>query len=128
LFGGAVSEQEIAHFSLPTCFGGLGIANCVYSASLAFQSSQEGSSLLVSAIINHGVVSSADHHTHLDVVHYDVTRCHEDQFRLVFSSVLSGMPSMTSRAVQRVVYFHTSGWLNVLPLIHHHFDLSAQQR
>jgi len=60
-FGGAVSEQEIAFFSLPTRFGGLGIANCVDSASLAFQSLWEGSSLLVSAIINHGVVSSADH-------------------------------------------------------------------
>jgi len=34
---------------------------------------------------------------------------------------------MTSHVVQRAVDFHTSGWLNVLPLIHHHFDLSAQQ-
>jgi len=34
---------------------------------------------------------------------------------------------MTSHAVQRAVDFHTSGWLNVLLLIHHHFDLLAQQ-
>jgi len=77
--------------------------------------------------VNHVHVSLADHHAHLDTVHSNVTRCREDQFRLVFSSVLSGMPSMTSRVVQRAVDFHTSGWLNVLPLIHHHFDLSAQQ-
>jgi len=76
------------------------VANCVDSASLAFQSSQEGSSLLVTAIVNHGLVSLADNHAHLDMVHSNVTRCHEDQFHLVFSSVLSGLPSMTSRAVQ----------------------------
>ena len=49
-FGGAVSEKEIALFSLPTCFGGLGINNCVESASLTFQSSREGSALFVDAI------------------------------------------------------------------------------
>ena len=37
------------------------------------------------------------------------------------------MPSLTSHAVQHAVDFHTSVWLNVLPLVHHHFDLSAQQ-
>ena len=42
LFGGTVSENEIALFSLPTCFGGLGITNCVESASLAFRSSPGG--------------------------------------------------------------------------------------
>jgi len=78
----------------------LGIVNCVDSASLAFQSSWEGSSLLVSAIANPGLVSLADHHAHLDVVHSNVTRCCEDQFHLVFSSVLSGMTSMTSCTVQ----------------------------
>jgi len=126
LVRGGVSEQEITLFSLPTRFGGLGLANCVDSASLAFYSSREGSSLLVSAIVNHGLVSLADHHAHLDMVHSNVTRCHDDQCLLVFSSVLSGMPYMTFCAVQRAVDFHTSGWLNVLPLIHHHFDLSTQ--
>jgi len=123
LFGGAVSEQEIALFSLPTHFGGLGVANCVNAVPLAFQCSQECSSLLVSTIVNHGHVSH--HHTHLDMVHSNVTRCREDQFHLVFSSVLSGMPFMTSCAVQCAVDFHISSSLNVLPLIHHHFDLSA---
>ena len=127
LFGGAVSEQEIALFSLPTRFGGLGIANCVDSASLAFQSSQEGSSLLVTAIVNREVVCLADHLAHLVVVHSRVTASRDDQCRLLLSSLLSSMLSVTTRAVKRAVDFHTSGWLNVLPLVHHHFDLSAQQ-
>ena len=53
LFGGAVTENEIALFSLPTCFGDPAITNCVESASLAFRSSQEGSALLVDVIIHH---------------------------------------------------------------------------
>ena len=40
LFEDVVSEQEISLFPLPTHFGGLGINNCMESASSAFQSSQ----------------------------------------------------------------------------------------
>ena len=120
-----MSEKEIALFSLPTRFGGLGINNCVESASLAFQSSREGSALLVDAIIHHEEVHLTDHLTHLDAVHSGVIKDREDQFWLLLSSLLPGLPSLTSRAVQRAVDSHTSGWLNVLPLAHHHFDLSA---
>ena len=83
--------------------------------------------LLVDAIIHHEEVYLTDHLAHLDAVHSDVTKDREDQFRLLLSSMLPGLPSLTSRAVQRAVDSHTSGWLNVLPLAHHHFDLSAQQ-
>ena len=97
------------------------------SASLAFQSSREGSALLVDAIIHHEEIHLTDHFAHLDAVHSGVTKHRDDQFRLLLSSLLPGLPSLTSRAVQRAVDSHTSGWLNVLPLAHHHFDLSAQQ-
>ena len=109
LFGGAVSEKEIALFSLPTCFGGLGINNCVESASLTFQSSWEGSAFLVDAIIHHEEVHLIDHLAHLDAVHSGVTKDREDQFRLLLSSLLPGLPSLTSRAVQWAVDSHTSG-------------------
>ena len=68
-----------------------------------------------------------DHLAHLDAVHSGVTKDREDQFWLLLSSLLSGLPSLTSHAVQRAVDSHASGWLNVLPLAHHHFDLFAQQ-
>ena len=70
------------------------------------------------------MVHLTDHLAHLDAVHSGVTKDREDQFRLLLSSLLPGLPSC---AVQRAVDSHTSGWLNVLPLAHHHFDLSAQQ-
>lgn len=114
LFKGVVSEQELAPFSHPTHFRSLGVANCVDSASLLFQFSCESSALLTDAIVNQGAVSLANHFAYLNMVHAAVTRSHEDQYQLCFLLCCS-------------VGFHTSGWLNVLPLIHHHFDLSAQQ-
>ena len=94
------------------------------SASSAFQSSQESSVLLIDAIVNHGRVCLADHLAHLDALQ---TRDREDQSRLLLSSLLSGLPSLTTRTVQWAIDFHTSGWLNVLPFAHYHYDLSAQQ-
>ena len=73
-FGGAVSEQKITLFSLSTCYGGLGINNCVKSASSAFQSSREDSVLLIDAIVNNGRLCLADHLSHLDAVYICVTK------------------------------------------------------
>ena len=101
----------------------------MHSFSLAFQSSREGSALLVDAIINQSVVSLADNLAHLDLVHSRIVQSCEDQFQTSFASIfiLSGLPPITGRAIWWAVDFHTSNWLNVLPLVHHHFDLSVQQ-
>ena len=37
------------------------------------------------------------------------------------------MPSSVCRTIRRAIDFQTSGWLTVLPLTCHHFDLSPQQ-
>ena len=68
-------------------------------ASLVFQSSWKGSALSVDATINHKVVCLADHLARCDIVHSSVTRGHDDQFCLLLSSLLSGLPSVTTRAV-----------------------------
>ena len=94
------------------------------SASLVFQSSRQGSSLLVDAIIKHEEVCLIDHLAHLEMVHSDVSMYRKDQFHQSLSSCLSYLPSVTSRAIWRAVDFHASGWL---PLAHHRFDLSAQE-
>ena len=60
--------QEITHFSLPTCYGGLGTNNCGKAPSSAFQFSWDGSVLLTDAIVNHGRVCLADYFAHLDAV------------------------------------------------------------
>ena len=73
LYWRAVSAREVALFSLPTRFGGRGIANCVNSATLTFQSSRQGSSVLVDAIIKHEEVCLTNHVAHLEMVHSDVS-------------------------------------------------------
>ena len=71
-----MSEQELALFLLLTHFGGLQVANCVYSAFLAFRSSPKSFALLINAIVNYSGVSLADHFAHVDMVHVAVTRSH----------------------------------------------------
>ena len=82
---------------------------------------------MVDAIIKHEKVCLTDHLAHLEMVHCDVSRYREDQFHQSLSSCLSYLPSVTSRALWWAVDFHASGWLNVLLLAHHHFDLSAKE-
>ena len=102
------------------------MANCkALLNSLAFCSSCQSSAL--SLLSTRVLFLLAGHFAHLDVVHAAVTGSCEDQYKLSLSSLLSCMPSLTGCAIQHSVDFHTSGWLSVLPLVHHHFDLSAQQ-
>ena len=77
--------------------------------------------------LDHGAVSLGDHLAHLDLVPSIATRNRKDQFWSLVSSMLSRMHFMTSWVVCQAVDFHTSSWLNVLPLVHHQFDLSARQ-
>ena len=46
---------------------------------------------------------------------------------MLLSSLLSGLPSLTTCAVQWAIDFCTSGQLNVLCLAHHHFNFLVQQ-
>ena len=115
-------------FSLPARFGGLGIGNPVESASLAFLSSREGVSVLVDAIHGAGAVAFRVT-THLDQlarVHH-VSERREADVQSALTSVLECLPSPACRTIKRAIDFQTSGWLTVLPLACHQFDLSPQQ-
>ena len=127
LLGGSVSEHEVRLFGFPARFGGLGISDPVKSAGLAFSSSREGASVLVDAI--HGVTEFSLT-AHLDLlarVRNDFSRRREVDVQSALSSLLESLPSPVCRTVRRAVDFQTSGWLTVLPLACHQFDLSAQQ-
>ena len=127
LLGGSVSGHEVRLFGFPARFGGLGISDPVKSADLAFSSSREGSSVLVDSI--HGVTEFSVT-AHLDLlarVHNDISRRREVDVQSALSSLLELLPSPVCRTVRRDVDFQTSGWLTVLPLACHQFDLSAQQ-
>ena len=125
--GGSVSEHEVRLFGFPARFGGLGISDPVKFADLAFSSSREGSSILVDAI--HGVTEFSLT-AHLDLlarVRNDISRRREVDVQSALSSLLDLLPSPVCRTVRRAVDFQTSGWLTVLPLACHQFDLSTHQ-
>ena len=127
LLGGSVSEHKVRLFGLAARFGGLGISDPVKSAGLVFSSSRESASVLVDAI--HGVTEFSLT-TYLDLlarVRNDISRRREIDVQSALSSLLESLPSLVCRTVRRAVDFQTSGWLTVLPLACHQFDLSVQQ-
>ena len=69
----------------------------------------------------------AAHYTQLTRVRHDVLRRKEGCIQAVLSSILPSLSVPACRSVQRAIDFQTSGWLTVLPFVHHQFDLSPQQ-
>ena len=96
------------------------------SADLAFSSSREGSSILVDAIYGVTEFSLTVPLDLLARVRNDISRRHEADVQSALSSLLELLPPPVYRTVRRAVDFQISGWLTVLPLACHQFDLSAQ--
>ena len=94
---------------------------------LAFKSSREGASVLVDAV--RGVVEFrvTAHLDHLARIRHDVSVKRDATVQSVLTSVLECLPSQACRTIRRAINFQTSGWLTVLPLACHQFDLSPQQ-
>ena len=127
LLGGPTSTHELCLFALPARFGGLGISDPVESALMAFSSSREGASVLVDAIHGATEFCVTAHLEQLARVRHDVSGRRKEYAQSVLSSVLESLPSPTCRSIKRAIDFQTSGWLTVLPLACHQFDLSSQQ-
>ena len=127
LLGGPTSTHELCLFALPAIFGGLGISDPVESALMAFSSSREGASVLVDAIHGATEFCVTAHLEQLARVCHDVSGRRKEYAQSVLSSVLESLPSPTCRSIKRAIDFQTSGWLTVLPLACHQFDLSSQQ-
>ena len=93
---------------------------------LAF-SSRESASVLVDAIHGATELKVTAHLDQLAKVRHDVSGRREARAQCLLTSVLECMPSPVCRTIRRATDFQTSGWLPVLPLTCHHFDLSPQQ-
>ena len=61
LLGGVVTEAEEALFALPTSLAGLGIFDPTKTASLAYQTSRQGTNVLVEAVKGVDVFDPAQH-------------------------------------------------------------------
>ena len=127
LFDGPVSEYEVRLFALPARFGGLGISDPVELAMLEFSSSWESASVLIDAICGATEFKVTDHLDQLAKVCHDVSGRREARVQCLLTSVLECMPSPVCHTIRRAIDFQISGWLTVLLLTCHHFDLSPQQ-
>ena len=87
----------------------------------------KGASVLVDAI--RGVVEFrvTAHSDHLARIPHDVSVKRDATVQSVLTSVLECLPSQACRTIRRAIDFQTSGWLMVLPLACHQFDLPPQQ-
>ena len=105
-------------FALPVHYGGLGIADPVKSAPIAARVSREGVAVLVNTILGRNVLCVTDHLAHIDKVISEARRHREEQFKITSSSLLTKLPPLACRSVQRAIDFGTSGWLTTrLPTI-----------
>ena len=127
LFGSPVSQHEVQLFALPARFGGLGINDPVESAPWVFSSSREGASVLVNILHGMADFCLTDHLDHLVRSCREVASRRDANFQSVLTSVFGSLPPLTCCTVRRAFDFQTLGWLAVLPLACHQFDLSLQQ-
>ena len=116
VFGGQISTAELHLFSLPTRLGGMGIFDPVELAKAAYTTSRASTNMVVNAIKNNADFVVSSHSVHIRMVK---TEKHKE-----LAMVQKVKCNDTRRAVERVIDGKTSAWLNVMPIVCHHFDLS----
>ena len=94
---------------------------------LAFSFSRESASVMINAIRGATEFKVIAHLDQLAKVRHDVSGRREARAQCLLTWVLECMPSPVCHTIRRAIDFQTSGWLTVLPLTCHHFDLSPQQ-
>ena len=124
LLGDTASEVEKSLFSLPIRHGGLGIRDPVDHASRAFPASRSGSEEVVSALKGLSIFSVESHLNRLNDVRSAFSQNQQSHDSEVLDDLLGLLSPGQRRAVVRSIEGKTSGWLGVLPLACHHFDLS----
>ena len=67
------------------------------------------------------------HLDHLVRISHDVSEKHDTTVQSALTPVLECLPSPACHTIRRAIDFQTFGWLTVLPLVCHQFDLSLQQ-
>ena len=126
MLGAGVTEAEEAFFALPTSLAGLGFFDPTKAATLAYQTSRQGTKVLVEAV--KGVVfDPAQHLETLWAARKHRVNIKEETYQSVLDSILMQFTSKRKRAIKRAISDKTSAWLSVLPIATCHFDLSPAQ-
>ena len=108
---------------------GMGVNNPVEAARTALITSRACADVIGTAIKGKGDFSVYDHLQQMTQakkgMNHGITGFQEDKLNLILTSLSEGK----KQAIQRVVKGKTStcSWLTVLPVSHHHFDLSPSE-
>ena len=120
---GTISDSEKKLFTLPARHGGMGIHDPLLTAA-SFTNSRKCTALIVDAIKCSPVFSVLDHTEHLSKLHRKIKQDIEIQNLNLLESILPTFDNTKKSGIQRGIDGKTSAWLTVIPLAHHHFDLS----
>lgn len=123
----SVSSEENDLFSLPVRKGGLAIIDPVRSAKLSFETSRAGSEELVRAITSGGELDMAEHLTKSFNAKQEARKKRQELDDALLDRTLALFPFGRRRAIERSVNSKSGGWLSVMPLTKHDFDLSPYE-
>jgi len=125
VLGEGISQQEKILFSLPTRKGGLGVRDPVESAQFSHSVSVEGTVKIVRSIKGEEEFSVLAHKAVIAETQARLRDHQRVQDQRKLEETLEPMDDRKRRVIMRAVDGKTSGWLNVLPIARHQFDLSA---
>ena len=127
MLGAGVTEAEEALFALTTSLAGLGIFDTTKTATLAYQTSRQGTIVLVEAVKGVDAFDPAQHIETIWAARKHLVNTKEEIYQSVLHSILMQFTSKQKRAIKRAISGKTSEWLSVLPIATCHFDLSPAQ-
>ena len=127
VFGCEISPLEFELFSLPVCFGGLGILLPNHLAKTLYDASRSATHTIVDSIRNSLGFELDVHDDNVISAHINYQRTCDGLFTDLFSAICSKLDPLHARAVQRAKTNDLSGWLSVMPMERNNFDLTAQE-
>lgn len=127
MFGGPISHEERALFSLPANKGGIGIRDPTTTADLLYNTSRNCTTAIQESIQHKGAYKRSDHHRKLQEGKAVMRQKQQERDKLTFDETVSKFNENRKRTIERIPKGKCSSWLTVLPISRNHFDLSSYQ-
>ena len=102
MLGAGVTEAEKALFALPTSLAGLGILDPTKTATLAYQTSRQGTKVLIEAVKGVVVFDPAQHLETLRAARKHHVNIKEETYQSVLDSILMQFTSKQKRAIKEL--------------------------
>lgn len=124
IFGGPITNTEKDLVSLPARKGGLGIRVPSRQCNAAYNHSRDSTRIIREAITNRAEFNGLQHRSQLQTTRIQTRKAQEQMDNALLEEILNSLPPTHQRALKTIASEKASGWLTVLPLSRHNFDLS----